>query len=127
MASRQFSASRRSATMKSSASVSENSGYLRSMARTQKPSRFRRFTRWDPMKPPAPHTSAFFIKTFLQREQATERTVQKEPHATIEALRPNPTGTLRTSHGLLTPSIGIPPRAVVILSDVLQAGVLVDR
>src|SRR5262249_30618560 len=46
--------------MKSSASVSLNRGNLRSAPRTQKPSRFSRLTRWWPMKPPAPHTSAAF-------------------------------------------------------------------
>src|SRR5258706_6637924 len=52
---------------KSSAAVSENSGNLRSTPRTQKPSRFRRLTRWLPMNPPAPQTSTLFITPLSAR------------------------------------------------------------
>src|SRR5947209_20623204 len=47
--------------MKSSAWVGLKSGNLRSTPRTKKPSFFRRFTRWDPMNPPAPRTRALRI------------------------------------------------------------------
>src|SRR4051812_29793232 len=55
---RQTYGSRRSPIMKSSAWVALKSGNLRSTPRTKKPSFFRRFTRWDPMNPPAPRTRA---------------------------------------------------------------------
>src|SRR5436190_13926477 len=51
----------RSPTTKSSASVSAYSGNFRSTPRTQKPSRFSRLTRCDPMNPPAPHMRAVFM------------------------------------------------------------------
>ena len=42
-------------------------GNLRSTPRTQKPSCFRRFTMWLPIKPPAPQTSARFIPCSVRR------------------------------------------------------------
>src|SRR3954466_14011205 len=58
MAWRHTNGPRRSPIMKSSAWVALKSGNLRSTPRTKKPSFFRRFTRWDPMNPPAPRTRA---------------------------------------------------------------------
>ena len=49
---------------KSSASVSAYSWNFRSTPRTQKPSRFSALTRWPPMKPPAPQTSAVLVMLF---------------------------------------------------------------
>ena len=49
-------ASRRSPITNSSAAVSENSGYLRSTARTKVSGSFKALTAWEPINPPAPKT-----------------------------------------------------------------------
>src|SRR5690625_7753380 len=50
----------RSPCTNSSAFILPISFSFRSTARTQYPSSFNRFTKWPPINPPAPHTSAFF-------------------------------------------------------------------
>src|SRR5277367_2996351 len=70
VANSQLEYSRRSSTSNSSASEAVYSGSLRSTPLTQKPSAFRRLTKWCPIKPPAPVTrmrSEFGIAVDLLR------------------------------------------------------------
>src|SRR3989441_8489868 len=64
---RQTASSLKSATINSSAGLGSNSGFLASTPRTQSPPFFRCFTRWCPMKPPAPVTSARFSVFFANK------------------------------------------------------------
>src|SRR2546425_8080433 len=64
---RQTASSRKSATINSSAGLGSNSGLLMSTPRTQTPWSFRCFTRWCPMKPPAPVTVARFSRFFAKK------------------------------------------------------------
>src|SRR5689334_14286436 len=69
--------SRRSPWMNSSAGGLAYSCSFRSTARTQKPSAFSRFTRWPPMKPPAPQTRTFFDIVLLLKRPAAESGVNR--------------------------------------------------
>ena len=61
--------SRRSPTIKSSASLTAYSWFFRSTPRTQTPSDFRRLTKCPPMNPPAPQTTTFSPLNFIANEE----------------------------------------------------------
>src|SRR6266581_3015039 len=74
-ASLQWVASLKSKRRNSSAADGANSGFLMSTPRTQYPSALRRLTRWLAMNPPAPHTSARFIRHHPRRSADEEQNV----------------------------------------------------
>jgi hypothetical protein len=72
--------------------VSENSGGLRSTPLTQNPSLFILLTRWLPMNPPAPQTTAFFVRGFSSLEMGFRARVLLRGHrvghrVSVRALR----------------------------------------